>query len=129
VLRYLNESLARFRVEARAVKEFERASLFGGVPDVRSSRLYVEPRMQHRVHAGGWLSALLRLLRRPTVHDFGSNGQEFLAGLGVIAHQVEDLDGASAVHIPNDWLAGARVEEFRLRCLDPDRPLSFGVLL
>ena len=47
----------------------------------------------------------------------------------VITHQVEDLDGASVVHIPNDWLAGTRVEEFLRTGLDPDRPFSLGVLL
>ena len=81
-------------------------------------------RAAHRQMAGE-----LRLLRLPTVDDFGSNGQEFLAGLGVIAHQVEDLDGASVVHVPDNWLAGARVEEFRLSCLDLAGPLPIRVLI
>jgi hypothetical protein len=47
----------------------------------------------------------------------------------VIAHQVEELEGASVVHVPDDWLASARVEEFRLKCLDPDWPLPIRVLI
>ena len=109
VVRDLCESLARPRVEARAVKEFERAILPWSVPNIRSSRLWVEKRMCVGVHAGGWL----RLLRLPTVDDFGSNGQELLAGLRVIAEQVEDLDRASVINVPDNWLTGARVEEFR----------------
>ena len=54
-------------MEARAVKEFERAILTWRVPNVRSSRLWVEKRICVGIDGGGWLLGSLRLLRLPTV--------------------------------------------------------------
>ena len=45
------------------------------------------------------------------------------------AQQVEDLYLASALNVPDTWLTGARVEEFRRTGRDPARSLSFSVLL
>src|SRR5437016_2119513 len=77
------------------------------MPDVGPSRIRVEEGMRLRIYGVWRLPGEHRVLRLPTVDDIGSNGQEFLAGLGVIAHQVKDLDGASVVHVPDNWLAGA----------------------
>src|SRR5436305_184579 len=99
------------------------------MPDGGPSRNRVEEGMRLRIYGVWRLPGELRLLRLPTVDDFGSNGQEFLAGLGVIAHQVEDLDGASVVHVPDNWLACARVEDFRLSYLALVQPFPIRVFI
>src|SRR5262245_66599614 len=60
VLRDLRESLARHRMEAGAVKEFDLAVLPWRMPNVRPPGLRVEEGMRVRVHAVWWLPRNLR---------------------------------------------------------------------